>query len=240
MTVQSGVQHVHSITMVRHGRTSYNAAGRLQGQIDIPLDEVGRWQVEQTAEALNKLYIESSRRQRKQVVIASDLGRAMATAHAFADPLNIPVHPDARVRERAFGDWEGLSLPEMKEQWPEDYKLWLEFKGGELNHGAESKEHVGRRGMEALNEWSTKSGGDTDLFVFSHGAWISQTLQTLLGMNRVYDDFANLISMRNAHWTRLIPLDGVEESLRWRMVGYNQGPAVAQTEKWENPQTSSR
>ncbi|MDN6854695.1 MAG: histidine phosphatase family protein, partial [Bifidobacterium crudilactis] len=68
----------------------------------------------------------------------------------------------------------------------------------------------------------------------------SQTLQTLLGMNKVYDDFANLISMRNAHWTRLIPLKGIEDSDRWRMVDYNQGPAVAQTSKWENPQTSGR
>ncbi|MCI2148595.1 histidine phosphatase family protein [Bifidobacterium crudilactis] len=240
MGTHLGGRHVHSITMVRHGRTSYNAAGRLQGQIDIPLDSVGEWQVEQTAEALNSLYVEGNGSRRKQIVIASDLGRAMATAHAFADPLGLTVHPDSRVRERAFGAWEGLSLDEMREQWPEDYRLWLEFKGGELHHGAESKEHVGLRGVEALNEWSSQGDDDTDLFVFSHGAWISQTLQTLLGMNKVYDDFANLISMRNAHWTRLIPLKGIEDSDRWRMVDYNQGPAVAQTSKWENPQTSGR
>ena len=42
-------EHVHAITLVRHGRTAYNAQHRLQGQIDIPLDEVGQWQVRQTA-----------------------------------------------------------------------------------------------------------------------------------------------------------------------------------------------
>ena len=51
-------EHVHAITLVRHGRTAYNAQHRLQGQIDIPLDEVGQWQVRQTADALRELYSE--------------------------------------------------------------------------------------------------------------------------------------------------------------------------------------
>ena len=50
--------HVRSITLVRHGRTAYNAQHRLQGQIDIPLDEVGMWQVRQTASALRELYVD--------------------------------------------------------------------------------------------------------------------------------------------------------------------------------------
>ena len=50
-------EHVHAITLVRHGRTAYNAQHRLQGQIDIPLDEVGQWQVRQTADALRELLI---------------------------------------------------------------------------------------------------------------------------------------------------------------------------------------
>ena len=51
-------EHVHAITLVRHGRTAYNAQHRLQGQIDIPLDEVGQWQVRQTADALRELYVD--------------------------------------------------------------------------------------------------------------------------------------------------------------------------------------
>ena len=99
-------EHVRSITLIRHGRTSYNARHCFQGQIDIPLDEIGEWQVRQTAQALRSLYVESHP-ERRQLVVASDLSRAMATAHAFADPLGLVVHPDARVRERNFGEWEG-------------------------------------------------------------------------------------------------------------------------------------
>ena len=76
---------------------------------------------------------------------------------------------------------------------------------------------------------------DTDLYVFSHGAWISQTLQTLLGLSEVHGDFADILSMRNAHWVRLAPLE-LQGALRWRLVDYNHGPAIADTEQWEHPQ----
>ena len=96
-------QHVRSIFLVRHGRTSYNAAHRLQGQVDIPLDEVGRWQVERTGETLRELYVERRPDVTNRIVVASDLCRAAATAHAFADPLELEVNLDPRVRERSFG-----------------------------------------------------------------------------------------------------------------------------------------
>ena len=219
---------------MRHGRTAYNAQHRLQGQIDIPLDEVGQWQVRQTADALRELYVDRRPDIPNRLVICSDLGRAAATAHAFADPLGLEVHPDIRVRERSFGDWEGIPVEELAQRYPEDYRSWAEFRGGELKYGAEPKEEVGRRGVEALNDWAFRAGSDTDLYVFSHGAWISQTLQTLLGMADAHGDFADILSMRNAHWVRLIPLE-IGSTLRWRLMDYNHGPAIADSEEWEHP-----
>ena len=146
-------EHVHAITLVRHGRTAYNAQHRLQGQIDIPLDEVGQWQVRQTADALRELYVDRRPDIPNRLVICSDLGRAAATAHAFADPLGLEVHPDIRVRERSFGDWEGIPVEELAQRYPEDYRSWAEFRGGELKYGAEPKEEVGtswRRSVERL------------------------------------------------------------------------------------------
>ena len=230
----SGSQHVRAITLVRHGRTAYNASGRLQGQIDIPLDPVGRWQARQTSEALRQLYVQSPA-SAHQIVISSDLSRANDTAHSFADPLGVPVHTDPRVRERNFGRWEGLSVTDLARDHPEDYRSWAEFRGGELNYGAEPKTEVGRRGVAALTDWGAQGGLDTELFVFSHGAWISQTLQTLLGLSSIAPDFADLVSMRNAHWARLIPIQLGDAPLRWRLVDYNHGPALADTDQWEHP-----
>lgn len=228
-------QHVRSIFLVRHGRTSYNAAHRLQGQVDIPLDEVGRWQVERTGETLRELYVERHPDVTNRIVVASDLCRAAATAHAFADPLELEVNLDPRVRERSFGEWDGTAVDELAERYPEDYRSWAEFRGGEMKYGAESKEAVGQRGVEAIHEWAARGDEHTDLFFFTHGAWISQTLQTLLGISEVFPDFASVLSMRNAHWVRLLPLDRSSGEVRWRLMEYNHGPAIADTPQWENP-----
>lgn len=230
--------HVHSVTLVRHGRTAYNAAGRLQGQTDIPLDAAGMWQVERAGESLRRLYVDGERGGRphaRQMVVSSDLIRAMQTAHAFADPLVVEVHPDPRVRERDFGEWEGRTLRELEERWPDDFAAWMAFQGGEMRHGAESKHDVGMRGTDAVNDWARRAGDDTDLFVFSHGAWISQTLQTLLGLDLVHPDFASLVSLRNAHWVRLIPMDLPDGVIRWRLAAFNQGPAAVEDGGWADP-----
>lgn len=231
-------RHVRSILLVRHGRTSYNAAHKLQGQVDIPLDAVGEWQVRRTAEALKSLYVDQRPDVTGRLIVCSDLVRAHATAQAFADVLGgagagIAVHDDERVRERSFGEWDGHAVSELAERYPEDFRSWMEHTGGELKYGAEPKEHVGARGVEALLDWSTRAGEDTDLFVFSHGAWISQTVQTLLGMAKADPTFSSLVSMRNAHWVRLTPMDLPGGGVRWRLTDYNHGPAEADTPEWE-------
>ena len=159
----------------------------------------------------------------------------MATAHAFADPLGLVVHPDARVRERNFGEWEGKELTELERECPEDYRAWAEYRGGELRHGAETKAAVGERGRAALEEWSFSAGADTDLYVFSHGSWIAQTVQTVLGLGAIHPDFADVVSMGNAHWVRFVAADMPDGTLRWRLVDYNHGPALADTDQWEHP-----
>lgn len=224
---------VRSITLVRHGRTSYNLAGRVQGSIDIPLDDVGVWQARQTGDALRRLYVERDPVAR-QLVVASDLRRANRTAHLFADPLGLEVHADPRLRERSFGDWEGMSGEELDAQWPKDFALWCRGLGGEMRHRAESHEHAGERGVEALRDWSHRADADTDLFVFSHGALIENMLQVLFGIGLALPDFVSVTSMRNAHWARLVNA-GLDDPDRWILVDYNHGPALADTELWENP-----
>lgn len=107
--------HVRSVFLIRHGRTSYNAAHKLQGQVDIPLDAVGEWQVKQTAAALKSLYVDRRPEINHRFIVCSDLKRAHATAQAFADVLGgIEPVDDRRVRERSFGDWDGMPWP----NWP--------------------------------------------------------------------------------------------------------------------------
>lgn len=231
-------QHVHRIILVRHGQTDYNAARRIQGQIDIALNEVGLWQADQTAYALESEYVLPNAK-RKQLIVASDLTRAYVTATAFARLVNSTVHPDPRLRERQYGEWEGLTSRQLQEQWPQDYANWITAVGGEEKHGAESKEAVGRRGMAAIEEWSQKAGEDTDLYMFSHGSWISQTIQTLMGLRTVHPEGTSFGSIRNAHWATFVPRLVGSDNYTWALLDYNRGPASATQVDWNNPELNS-
>lgn len=228
--------HVRSLTLVRHGRTSYNASGRIQGNVDIPLDEIGDWQVHQTGKALKELYVDTVKDEdRQRLVVASDLGRATATAHAFADLIGAEVHPEPRVRERNYGDWEAMYTRDIAERYAEDFASWIHGEDGALKHGVEPDLHVGARASEAINEWAGKAKPDTDLFVFSHGACIADTVRTLLGISGEGDANNVIFSMRNAHWARLLPIAVPGKPLRWALTDYNHGPAIADTDEWEHP-----
>ncbi len=174
---------IDEVLFLRHGRTAYNLARRLQGQIDIPLDIVGRWQADQSAYELAKTYYwakvahlaehndqlaqpaygnahladvdeinNAPAAARRMLVVSSDLFRAQQTAHAFADLLGLDVELDPRLRERSFGEWEGMTREEICEHYADDYHSWRAHTGGETKHGVESRSHTGRRGAEAVRE----------------------------------------------------------------------------------------
>lgn len=163
------------------------------------------------------------------VAIASPLIRAQQTAHAFADKIGLHVQVENGVRERFFGEWEGLNRQQISEQWPEDFKAWVEGKGGELRHGAEAKQEVGERAATAVEDWTRKTGADRDLLVFSHGSCLSQTVHKLLGLDKVDPSYKTIGGMGNGRWTRLIPSLNADGSIHWRLDAYDQGPAADPT-----------
>lgn len=61
--------------------------------------------------------------------MTSDLFRAQQTAHAFADILGLPVTCDQRLRERSFGEWEGMTRAEIKAVAADDYASWKQHTG---------------------------------------------------------------------------------------------------------------
>src|SRR5699024_384728 len=100
----------------RHGQTEYNRSGRLQGQVDIPLNDAGHAQAAAAAEILARV--------RPGRIISSDLQRARETAQKLADLTGGEVECDERFRERSFGDWEGLTHKEITASWPEQFRVW--------------------------------------------------------------------------------------------------------------------
>lgn len=104
------------VIAIRHGRTAWNAGGRLQGQLDIGLDDLGRWQALRLVPALQGEPVAA--------VYSSDLSRALETARPLAQAHGLAVVTDPGLRERSFGDMEGLSHAEIESQRPADALAW--------------------------------------------------------------------------------------------------------------------
>ena len=83
--------------LVRHGETTYNASGRMQGQLDTELSERGHAQARQAAQMLADVHITR--------IIASDLNRAATTASYIAEQFGLEVTTDTRLRETHLGEW---------------------------------------------------------------------------------------------------------------------------------------
>ena len=125
------------LVLWRHGRTAYNSAARLQGQVDIPLDEVGHWQARTAASRLVK-------RARPARVVSSDLTRAVETATYLTQAVDLPLETDPRLRERSFGEWEGLTGPEIDARWPGEFGVWR-AGGDPTGVGAETRADLAAR-----------------------------------------------------------------------------------------------
>ncbi|MFD6445516.1 histidine phosphatase family protein [Promicromonospora sp. NPDC060204] len=201
-----------TIVLLRHARTAYNAGLRLQGQIDIPLDEVGRWQAEQGATALAASH-------KGSLVVSSDLQRARDTAVAYARHLDLEVVTDAGLRERSFGEWEGMTDAEIAERWPQEHAVWR--GGGEPEaNGVESKAVTARRMEEAVLRHAETLGSGETLVVVSHGSAITQAITRLLGLDPA--TWRGLHGLHNVHWSHL-RASGPGASPAWRLVAHNVG-----------------
>jgi probable phosphoglycerate mutase len=108
--------HATRVIAIRHGETAWNVDTRIQGQLDIPLNDTGRWQAQRLARALAEEPL--------QAIYASDLGRALETAQALADSVGLEVVTDPSLRERGFGIFEGRTWKEIEEQWPDLSARW--------------------------------------------------------------------------------------------------------------------
>lgn len=203
---------VGSVVFLRHGRTEYNAIGRLQGQVDIPLDEVGLWQAQHGSEALAKVL-------RPARVIASDLVRARVTAEHYAAAVGASVVVEPLVRERGFGLWEGLTREEIEESWPQEFSLWrrgLEPEGVEV----ESRVAVAERVAQAVELHGSDLGERDTLVVVAHGAAITLGLTALLGLDP--ETWRGLTGLHNVHWSHL-ERSHAGSTTRWRLSAHNVG-----------------
>lgn len=146
--------------LIRHGETSWNAEGRVQGQTDVPLSAVGHAQARALAGVLTGRSFGA--------LYSSDLQRVTQTALPVSQTLGLPIREEPLLRERHYGMFETLTYAEVKVRHPEEYARFrahdpeFDFRGGE------GLRAFFARSVQCLTEIAARHA-DGDVLVFTHG-----------------------------------------------------------------------
>ena len=154
--------HATRILAIRHGETAWNVDTRIQGQLDIGLNDTGRAQAQWLARSL-------AEREPLQAIYASDLARAWHTAQAVGQAQGLSVVAHTGLRERAFGDFEGRTFVEIEAELPEHARHWRQRTPDWTPPGTgESLLVLRERVLAAVNELAARHVGE-QIALVAHG-----------------------------------------------------------------------
>lgn len=177
------------IYLIRHGETEDADARRYKGHIDVALSERGIEQIKRVADYLSQNTGLAS-------VYTSGLSRALKSAEIIAGAFGLTTVINDGLKERSFGEWEGMTFDEIKEKWPDAFKAWaanpLEFSP----MGGESTVALKARALKAFIEIVAANNGK-NIAIVAHGGINRILLCELLGIPlenifRIEQDFAAL------------------------------------------------
>ncbi len=152
--------HATRIIAIRHGETAWNVDTRIQGHLDIPLNDTGLWQARQVAHALAGEPIAA--------VYTSDLQRAHATAQAVATATGAPLTTDLGLRERSFGHFQGRTFAQIEAELPDDARRWRKRDPHYTPDGGESLMSLRERIARTVTALAARHVGEQVVMV-AHG-----------------------------------------------------------------------
>lgn len=194
------------LILLRHGKTEWNAAQRIQGQQDIGLSALGLAQIHDAAPAMAAL--------QPDVIISSDLRRAADTAAAVAAHTDVTVELDARLRETSLGQWEGKTRSDVIDRWP---GLWEDWRSGRANISppqGETRQQVAARTSAVFAELAQQP--IKRALLVTHAGPIIAATGLLLGLHA--DQWSSFLAVGNCRWTIVRKTFG-----KWRLHTYNAG-----------------
>jgi 2,3-bisphosphoglycerate-dependent phosphoglycerate mutase len=202
------------VIAVRHGETAWNVDTRIQGQLDVGLNEAGRTQARRLARALEGEGLHA--------VYASDLARAHDTARAVAERAGLPLHADTGLRERGFGAFEGLTWAEIERDHPEASRRW---RAREADFGPPGGEALGEfvaRAVAAVAAIARRHRGQ-HIAVVTHGGVLDALYRAA---SRIPIDAPRTWQLGNASINRLLHAEQGFTLVGWSDSWHLDGPAL--------------
>ena len=157
-------QQATRVLAMRHGETAWNVDTRIQGKLDIGLNEKGRSQAERLGAALAK----NQAHEPIAAIYSSDLWRAYDTALAISKATGVPVVTDEGLRERGFGVFEGKTYAEIESDWPEMALRWRQRDPDFHPEGGESLTLFRDRVLTASQALTARHPGE-QIAIVAHG-----------------------------------------------------------------------
>lgn len=148
------------LILIRHGETLWNRELRMQGHRDSPLTDTGMHQARRLGQRLADLSFSR--------LYSSDLGRAYETARSVAGVTGHEIATDARLRERHFGVFEGLTGDEIAARFPDEFKCFKSRNPAFVVPGGESAQQFRERCLAGLEDIADRNSGAT-VVVVTHG-----------------------------------------------------------------------
>ena len=163
------------IILTRHGQTLWNIEGRVQGSLDSPLTEKGILQARSLALRLKGEGIKH--------IYSSDSQRAMGTAEEIRRELGLEkLSSNPALREFSFGDWEGCIWQDLRETYPDIFKIWDSEPHLVTTPGGENMELVLKRAWKFLEQIIKIHSGETVCLV-THGLTLKLLVTKALGFD---------------------------------------------------------
>lgn len=198
------------LVLWRHGETDYNAAQRMQGQLDSQLTAVGLGQARRATPWLAEL--------KPDVLVTSDLSRAGDTAAVLAAETGLPLRIDKRLRETHLGAWQGLTHTEVEALRPGGVRTWREDPLW-APPGGETRVEVAARAAQVVTELD--GAGHSSAVLCTHGGLIAGLTPLLLGLP--VSGWTVFGGISNCHWTVLVRRG---TGSGWRLFSYNTAAPV--------------
>ncbi len=186
------------VTLVRHGETEWNVAMRLQGMKDSALTKNGLQQVQLVAKALSKLNFD--------MLISSDLGRAIRTAEIINKHHGLEIKTDPSLRERNFGIMEGLTREQIQKKYRDVFDGYMERKDTYQIPQGESLVDFYKRVTDGLNR-IIKTYPEQEILIVSHGGVLDCVMRMVFNYSlsaprcfSIYNASVNSFSVKGNEW----------------------------------------